>query len=70
MFDNKVLKKIFVPEEENVAGRRRKVYDVEPNYFQAAPNHGGWDGLCMKHAWMEDKDIKAFVEKPEGNNPL
>jgi len=41
MFDNKVLKNIFGPEEKNVAGRRRKVYDVEPNYFQAAPNKGG-----------------------------
>ena len=41
MFDNRGLKKVFGPEEENVAGRRRKMYDVELNYFQAAPNQGG-----------------------------
>lgn len=41
MFGNKALKNIFGPEEENVAGRRRKAYDVELNYFQAAPNQGG-----------------------------
>ena len=41
MFDFKVLKKIFGPEEENAAGRRRKVSDVELNYFQAAANQGG-----------------------------
>ena len=41
----------------------RKVYDVELNYFQAAPNQRGWDGLCMKRVWGKDKNIKAFVEK-------
>jgi len=61
VFDNGVLKMIFGREEENVAGRRRKAYDAEFNYFQAAPNQRGWDGLCMKHACGEDKDIKAFV---------
>jgi hypothetical protein len=49
---------------------RRKVYDVELNYFQAAPNQRGWEWLCMKHAWGEDKNTKAFVEKPERKNLL
>jgi hypothetical protein len=41
VFDNRVLKEILGPEQENVTGRCRKMHDIELNYFQAAPNQGG-----------------------------
>ena len=77
VFENKVLRKIFGPKRDEVAGERGKVHNEELNDLHCSPNivrvrksrRIRWAGHVARMG--ERRDIyRVLVEKPEGKRPL
>jgi len=77
MFENRLLRRIFVPKRGEVIGKWRKLHNEEINDLYRSPNivqviksrRVRWAGhvACMR----ERKGVyKVLVGKPEGQRPL
>jgi len=77
VFENRVLRRIFEPKRNEVAGEWRKLYNEElndlyssPNIVQAIKGRGmRWAGhvACVgEHRGV----YRVLVKKPEGKRPL
>ena len=76
MFENRVLRIIFVPKRDEVTGEWRKLHNEELNYLYCSPNilrdiksRMRWAG---HGALMGERRgvYKALVGKPEEKRPL
>ena len=77
MFENRVLRRIFGPERDEVTGEWRKLHDEEPNDLYSSPNIV-WVIKSRRMRWaghvasMGEKIgvYRIMVGKPEGKRPL
>ena len=76
MFENMVLRRIFVPRTDEVTGAWRRLLNKELNYLYSSPNivrviksRMRWTGhmACMSE---ERGSIGSWWGKPEGKRPL
>jgi len=77
VFENRVLRRIFGPEGDEVTGEWRKVHNEELNNLYSSPNivrviksrRMRWAGHVARMG--EGRDVyKVLVGKPEGRRPL
>jgi hypothetical protein len=69
MFENKVLRRIFGPKREEVAGVWRRPRNEEQRNSCASLNASEMDGLVARMGEMRNV-YKILVEKSEGKRPL
>jgi len=77
VFENRVLRRIFGPERDEVTGEWRKLHDEEPNDLYSSPNIV-WVIKSRRMRWaghvasMGEKIgvYRIMVGKPEGKRPL
>ena len=77
MFDNRVLRRIFGPKRDEVAGEWRKLHNVELNDLYCSPNivrvmksrRMRWAGHVAHMREGRGMD-RVLVGKPEGKRPL
>jgi hypothetical protein len=77
MFENRVLRRIFGPKSEGVAGDWKRLHNEELHNLYASPNNirviksrrmrGAGHVTCMR--WMRNLH-KTLVGTPEGTRPL
>jgi hypothetical protein len=77
MFENRVLKSIFMPKRDEVTGKWRKLHNEELHDLHPSPNilrvikskRMRWAGHVARI--MEERYVyRVFVGKPEGKRPL
>jgi len=77
MFENRVLKRLFVPKRDEVTGEWRKLYTEEINDLYSSPNIARvikskrmrWAGNVAR--MVEGRGVyRLLVEKPDGRRPL
>ena len=77
MFENRVLRRIFGPEREEVTGEGRRLHNEELNDLYSSPNifqviksrRMRWAGNVARMG--EEKGVyRVLVEKPVGRRPL
>jgi hypothetical protein len=77
VFENRVLRRIFVPKRDEVTGEWRKLHNEELHNLYSSPDiirqvksrRMRWAGR-VAHMGEERKVYKVLVEKPEGKRPL
>jgi hypothetical protein len=77
VFENRVLRRIFVPKWDELTGEWRKMHNEEPTNLCSSPNIF-WVTKSRRMRWVgyvshmgESKGIyRVLVEKPEGRTPL
>jgi hypothetical protein len=75
VFENRVLRKIFVPKKDEITGQWRRLHNKELYYVYSSPNiipviksgRIGWAGLVAH--MRQKKCIKGLVGKPVGKKP-
>jgi hypothetical protein len=76
MFDNRILRQIFVPKREEVAGGWRRMHKEELNNLYASPNirmiksSGMRQAKHVAHMGEVRNAYKILVGKPEGKRPF
>jgi len=74
--ENRILRKIFGPEREQVVGHWKRVYNVELHNMYASPNIMGIKSRRIRrmghvaHMVEMRNSYKTLVRKPEGKRPL
>jgi len=77
VFENRVLRRVFVPKRDEVTGEWRKLHNEELNNLYSLPNivrvvksrRMRWAGHVARMG--EDRGVhKVLVGKPEGKRPL
>ena len=77
MFENMVLRRIFVPRRDEVTGEWRRLHNGELNGLYSSPNIGRviksrrmrWAGHVARMG-VERGAYRVLVGKPEGKRPL
>jgi hypothetical protein len=77
VFENRVLRRIFVPKRDEVTGEWRKLHNVELHNLYSSPDiirqvksrRMRWAGHVARMG-EETKVYKVLVGKPEGRRPL
>jgi hypothetical protein len=76
VFENRVLRWIFVPMRDEVTGEWRKLHSEEFHNLYLSPDirQNKWRrmrcGQGMWHSWEREKRLQGFGGKPEGKRPL
>jgi hypothetical protein len=68
VFENRVLRRIFVPKWDEVTGESRKLHNEELHNLYSSPNlgtsnQGGWDGPGMWHARERRENRTRFCRE-------
>ena len=77
VFENMVLRRVFVPRRDEVTGKWRRLHNEELNYLYCSPNIV-WVIKSRRMRWAghvarmgeERRVYRVLVGKPEGRRPL